>query len=325
MDHPYSQLTPEVVLEAVDSHGFISDGRLLALNSYENRVYQVGIEDSTPVIVKFYRPKRWRPEQILEEHQFCLDLAAEEWPVVAPMQDPQGKTLFEYAGFSMALFERRGGRAPELGDLDNLEVLGRALGRLHAIGQQRVFHHRPQIDVAGFGDASQEYLLKEGFIPESLIAAYETLSDDLLKLIRERFDAIAFSSLRLHGDCHPGNILWRDDTPLFVDFDDARTGPAIQDIWMLLSGSRHEQQLQLDAVLEGYELFREFDNRELGLIESLRTLRIMYQAAWIARRWQDPAFPKAFSWFNTETYWARHITDLREQFFHLQEAPLQRL
>lgn len=325
MDHPYSQLTPESVLNAVEACGYLCDGRLLALNSYENRVYQVGIDDSAPVIVKFYRPERWSEAQLLEEHGFCGELQDSEWPVVAPLKNENGQTLLRHDNFFMAIFERRGGHAPELDNLDNLEVLGRTLGRLHAIGQQKPFVERDSISVESFGNDSRDFLLEAGFIPDTLRAAYDSLTQDVLNIIQDRFAATSFSKRRLHGDCHPGNILWREDAPLFVDFDDARMGPAIQDIWMLLSGSRSEQQLQLDAVLEGYELFCDFDNRELQLIESLRTLRLMYHAAWIAKRWQDPAFPKAFSWFNTETHWAQHITDLREQFSFLQEPPLQRL
>jgi len=324
-EHPYSRLTPDHVLDAIEAQGYKCDGRTLALNSYENRVYQIGIEDQQPIIAKFYRPDRWSKEQIKEEHTYCLELAEAEWPVVPPLMSSSGDTLLQYDDFNLALFERKGGRAPELDNLNNLEVLGRSLGRLHAIGAQRPFCERPAIDIQSYGIESSQFLLENNFIPDSLRPAYQSLSRDLIDTVQARFKEVPYSTNRLHGDCHIGNILWRDETPLFVDFDDCRSGPAIQDLWMLFSGERHEQQLQLETVLEGYELFYEFDNRELSLIESLRTLRLMHYSAWLARRWVDPAFPMAFSWFNTERYWAEHILTLREQQAILQEPPLQRL
>lgn len=324
-DHPFGQLTPDYVLNAIDATGHRTDGRLLALNSYENRVYQVGIEDQQPLIAKFYRPERWSIHQIQEEHDFSIALADAEWPIAAPIKNTQGQTLLQYDDFLIALFERKGGHAPELDNLDNLEVLGRSIGRLHALAKERNFHYRPSIDIASYGIDSRSYLLENHCIPASLLTAYKTLSSDLIELITGIFSTTDFQSIRLHGDCHPGNILWRDDAPLFVDFDDCRSGPAVQDIWMLLSGERQEQELQLDAILEGYDVFCEFDNRELALIESLRTLRLMYFATWLARRWSDPAFPLAFPWFNTERYWAEHINDLRAQYALLQEPPVRRL
>tara|TARA_R110002167_G_scaffold29645_11_gene98901 strand:+ start:5439 stop:6425 length:987 start_codon:yes stop_codon:yes gene_type:complete len=325
MAHAYSELTPDTIFDAIEAQGYRCDGQYLALNSYENRVFQFGIEDGQPIIAKFYRPNRWSKEQILEEHDFCLELAAAEWPVVPPLKAQNGCTLHDHGKFKFALFERKGGRTPELDDLDNLEALGRQLGRLHAVGSLKPFNKRPQIDIESYGIKSREFLLSNDFIPDSLVAAYETLSKDLIDTVTRKFHDNPYEILRLHGDCHAGNILWRDEAPLFVDFDDCRSGPAIQDLWLLLSGDRGQQRLQLETILEGYELFHDFDNRELQLVESLRTLRMMHYAAWLARRWSDPAFPMAFPWFNTERYWGEHIISLREQLSELQEPPLQRI
>jgi Ser/Thr protein kinase RdoA (MazF antagonist) len=319
--HPYSNLTPDLIMEAVDNLGLHCDGRLLALNSYENRVYQVGIDEESPLIAKFYRPERWSREQILEEHAFTLEMADLDIPVVPPIIHDD-KTLFHHAGFEFALYPRRGGHAPELDNLDNLVILGRYLGRIHRAGLQRPFSHRPTITIEDYGARSHQFLLKT-FIPEELREAYDTLCQDLLTRIRQIFHEVgSFRSLRLHGDCHAGNILWRDDLPNFVDFDDARMGPAIQDLWMMLSGDRMNQTLQLDALLEGYNEFAEFDFRELRLIESLRTLRLMHYNAWLGKRWDDPAFPKNFPWFNTVNFWSEHILELREQLALLDEPVL---
>ena len=323
-DHPYSALTPERILDAVEGLGYACDGRLTALNSYENRVFQIGIDEATPLITKFYRPDRWSYEQILEEHRFCAELTAAEWPVVAPLALDDGTSVHRDGEFVFSLFPRFGGHAPELDNLDTTELLGRALGRLHAIGAAADFDHRPEIDIKSYGTDSREFLLSNDFIPPTLNQAYGTLTQDLLALIEARFAACRYTPLRIHADCHPGNILWRDETAVFVDFDDSRTGPAIQDLWMLLSGDRDDQTNQLEALLEGYEMFYDFDDAELVLIEPLRTLRMMHYAAWIARRWHDPAFPVAFPWFNTERYWAEHVLELREQFALLHEEPLAR-
>jgi Ser/Thr protein kinase RdoA (MazF antagonist) len=320
-DHPYQSLTPDLVLTAVESTGLLSDARISALNSYENRVYQVGIESSQPIIVKFYRPERWSDEQILEEHQFTLALQDLDISVVAPMVDPDGKTLHHFEQFRFALYLRQGGHAPNLDDMDTLLSLGRTLGRIHALGQAKTFTYRPEITLQTFGTDSAEFLLANQFIPESLQKAYSSLVEDLLKTCKEKMQ-IPYNKIRLHGDCHPGNILWRNDVAHFVDFDDARNGPAIQDLWMLLSGERQQQTEQLSEILEGYREFCDFDLRELPLIESLRSLRIIHYSAWLARRWQDPAFPKFFPWFNTERYWGEHILQLREQLAAINEPPL---
>ncbi len=324
-EHPYDQLTPETVIEAVESLGYLSDARLLALNSYENRVYQVGIEDDVPLIAKFYRPGRWSRQQIEEEHQFSLELQDAEISVVAPLVSADGLTLHEYGGFLFALFPRRGGYPPELDNYDSLLVLGRTLGRIHAVGGSKAFRYRQSISVQRMLADSREYLL-EHFIPRDLAPAYESLTRDLLRTVRDIYPESPTDGLiRLHGDCHVGNILWRDDVAHFVDLDDCCTGPAIQDLWMFLSGERHQRQLQLSELVEGYQEFCDFDPRQLRWVESLRTLRLAHYAAWLGRRWNDPAFPRAFTWFNTERYWAEHILELREQLAALQEEPLQLL
>lgn len=322
MTHPYEQLTPDLVLDAIDSTGLLSDARILALNSYENRVYQVGIEGSSPVIAKFYRPGRWSDAQIIEEHQFTAALKELEISVVPPLADTEGNTLREYQGFRFALYPRQGGHAPNLDDFDALLSLGRTLGRMHALGQARAFEHRPALDIQTFGRDSYDFLLANDFIPASLRESYRTLGADVLARCETLFKRVAYTPIRLHGDCHPGNILWRDDVPHFVDFDDARMGPAIQDLWMLLSGEREQQTAQMSEILEGYREFCDFDLAELALIEALRSLRIMHYSAWLARRWTDPAFPHHFPWFNTERYWGEHILELREQLAMLNEPPL---
>ncbi len=322
--HPYEALTPDVLLDAVEAHGFLCDGSFLALNSYENRVYQVGIEDDKPVIAKFYRPGRWPTKAIQEEHDFSLSLEEHEIPVVTPIKNENGDTLFTYGDFQFALFPRQGGYWPELNDPDDRMQFGRLMGRIHAVGSTTSFDHRPTLNIETFGSTSRDYLLENDFIPSELLTAYETLTDDLLKQIANAYDRAGdIDLIRLHGDCHAGNILWTPDGPHFVDLDDCRMGPAIQDIWMLLSGERDEQTIQLEDYLEGYEEFHDFNPSELNLIEALRTLRLMHYAAWLARRWEDPAFPKNFPWFNEQRYWEEHILTLREQAAAMNEPPLQ--
>jgi Ser/Thr protein kinase RdoA (MazF antagonist) len=321
--HPYDRLTPDVIIAAVESQGYVSDRRILALNSYENRVYQVGVEQAAPLIAKFYRPDRWSDAAIAEEHGFALELATAEIPVVPPLVRA-GRTLFEFDGFRFALFERRGGRWPELGARTEREWMGRFLGRIHMIGRRQRFRHRGRVDIELLGDESRNFLLGNGWIPPHLESAYDSLTTDLLERIRQAFDlAHGTSEMRLHGDCHRGNVLWTDAGPHFVDLDDCIMGPAIQDLWMLLSGSRREMGEQLGHVLEGYTHFAEFDARELGLIESLRTLRMIHYSAWLARRWSDPAFPAAFPWFVEPRYWENQILSLREQLAAIEEGPLE--
>ena len=320
--HPYESLTPDTVIDAVESLGYLSDARILALNSYENRVYQVGIEDDQPVIVKFYRPERWTTEQILEEHAFSRELADLDISVVPPMEDSTGKTLHEFAGFQFSLFVRKGGHAPELDNLDHLFSLGQLMGRIHKVGSTRTFSYRNEMSLQHFGRDNVAYLLENDHIPASLRTAYETLARDIL----ERLEAIdknpAYETIRLHGDCHPGNILVRDDVFHFVDFDDCINGPAIQDLWMFLNGDRQNKMAQLSELIDGYNEFHSFNPAELRLVEYLRTLRLINYSAWLARRWDDPAFPIAFPWFNSERYWADHILELREQMAALEEEPL---
>lgn len=318
----FSDLTPDLVMDATESLGLHCDARNIELNSYENRVYQIGIEDADPVVGKFYRPGRWTDEMIIEEHEFTLELADEDVPVVPPLII-EGRTLHHFGDHRFTLYPRRGGRAPPVDDLRCLEVLGRFIGRIHSVGLDKSYEHRPSLTVQDYGFASREYLLANDFIPRELVPAYESIADLLLQSITDRVDFDASKPIRLHGDCHMGNVLWRDDLPHFVDFDDSRMGPAMQDLWMLLSGDRAEREQQLASIVKGYKDFLPFRYHELGMIEALRTLRLMYHAAWIARRWQDPAFPRAFTFFNTERYWSEHILSLKEQLSNLDEPPLQ--
>ncbi|WP_269532991.1 serine/threonine protein kinase [Chitinimonas sp. BJYL2] len=319
---PFADLTPDTLLDAIDALGLPASGSLLALNSYENRVYQVGIDDAPPIIAKIYRPDRWTDAQIQEEHTYTQQLAAAEIPVIAPMV-VNGNTLHSHAGYKLAVFARRGGRCPEIGQPDVLEWIGRFLGRIHAIGQTEPFVHRPAIDIHTFGEEPVAWLLDSDFIPTELRDDYRAQTQLALDGVRRAFDRAGnVATLRLHGDCHLGNILWTDAGPHFVDFDDARTGPAVQDLWMLLGGEREEQSRHLGDLLAGYEDFCEFNTRELHLVEALRTLRIIHYAAWLARRWTDPAFPAAFTWFGTAHYWQQHLLQLREQIAQMAEPPL---
>jgi Ser/Thr protein kinase RdoA (MazF antagonist) len=325
--HPYDTLTPDVVLDALASIGLYGDGRLLALGSYENRVYQLHMEDAYEghgiVVAKFYRPRRWSDEQIAEEHAFAAELVQAEVPAVAPLV-VGGATLHHHAGFSFSVSPRRGGRRPELDDLDVLEWIGRFLARLHVVGTARPFATRPTLDVAGFAVEPREWLLANHAIPIEVEREWTKLCDEAIAAIRAGLQGAGeVATLRLHGDCHPGNILWSPDSgPHFVDLDDARMGPAVQDLWMLLSGDRAQRQRQLGALVDGYEQMREFDRRELALIEPLRTLRLIHYSAWLARRWDDPAFPVAFPWFGTPDYWRGQVLMLQEQLEAMAEAPL---
>ena len=331
--HPFEVLTPDVVMDALASVGLYGDGRLQGLNSYENRVYQVHLEDGQAVVAKFYRPQRWSDAQILEEHAFAAELMAAEIPVIGPLVT-QGTTLHHFAGFAFSVSPRRGGRAPELDDDEVLEWIGRFLARIHTVGAARPFAVRPALDLQSFGIESRDWLLAHEMVPLDV-------QSDWARACQAALDAIAaypvlaggdspIRTLRLHGDCHPGNILWTPaDAPAvagpgphFVDLDDARSGPAVQDLWMLLSGERAQRTRQLSCLLDGYEQFREFDRRELALIEPLRTLRLIHYSAWLARRWDDPAFPINFPWFGSSDYWKGQIQMLEDQVEAMAEEPL---
>ena len=322
LEHDYNALNPDTILQAVESCGYQTSGRMLALNSYENRVYRIELESGGALVAKFYRPDRWSDGAILEEHAFALELAADEIPVVAPLQFDT-RTLQEHGGYRFSLYPLQGGRWPDLEYTEDMIWMGRFIARIHAVGRQRQFSHRPDISIRRLGDDAVEYLLENGFIPGHLEQAYQTLTDDLLKSIRQGFErAGSISSLRLHGDCHRGNVLWTDRGPHFVDLDDCCNGPAIQDLWMLLSGERSEMTVQMIDLLEGYEEFASLDLAEMNLIEPLRTLRMIHYASWLAKRWQDPAFPQAFPWFDSLHYWEQHILELREQLSRMQEPVL---
>jgi len=318
----YTDLSPDLVLQAIDARGFETSGRMLALNSYENRVYRVELEGARPLIAKFYRPGRWSNAAILEEHAFAHEIAAAEIPVVPPMFI-DGETLLEHEGYRYALYPLQGGRWPELNQQEDLVWCGRFIARIHMVGCQGKFSQRNEISIARMGAEASQYLLKNSFIPAHLQQPYESLVNDLLRQIEFCFkEAGDFSTQRIYGDCHRGNILWTDDGPHFVDLDDCCTGPVVQDLWMLLAGDRKEMTDQLCDLLEGYNEFADFDLRELHLIEALRSLRMMHYASWLARRWGDAAFPQAFPWFNTTRYWEDHVLELREQLSRMQEPVL---
>ena len=317
---PFDGLGPDVILDAVEAGGYRCDGRTLALSSYENRVYQVGLDDGQWVVVKFYRPQRWTDAAIQEEHDFALELAAHEIPVVAPIVIGD-QTLLRHAGFRYAVFPRQGGHWPELGSEQDREMMGRFIGRLHAVGGSNRFEHRASIDTDRLGHEPREFLLASDWIPAHIEQSYAAASGHLLDALERVFDAVGdYRQLRIHGDCHLGNTLWTDSGPHFVDLDDCVTGPAVQDLWMLLSGDESEQRLQLDDVLAGYETFCDFDRLELRLIEPLRALRMLHYTAWVARRWSDPAFPRAFPWLAENRYWEQHVLDLKEQLANVQAA-----
>ena len=320
----YDSLTPELILDAVESCGYRCDGRLLALNSYENRVYQVWVEEGSPVVAKFYRPGRWSQFAIAEEHAYAGELAEREIPIVAPLAR-DGATAFEHGGFIFALYPKRPGRTPELEDAETLRWLGRFIARIHAVGALRPFKHRPRLDVQSFGREPSSFVLSNGFVPTELTAAYASVVDDVLGRVERAYErAGEVRTLRLHGDCHSGNILWTEEEgPHFVDLDDARMGPAVQDIWMWLSGDRATMQTQLSYVISGYREFNDFDPAELWLLEALRTLRLIHYSGWLAQRWEDPTFPRNFPFFNTQRYWQDQILALREQAAALDEPPLE--
>ena len=326
---PFAGLTPECMLDAVEALGLPVDGRLQALNSYENRVWQFGLDGYAPVVAKFYRPGRWTDAQILEEHAFLADMVAAELPVVAPIP-VKGATLHRHAGFRLTLFPYQGGRAPEFADPEVLEWMGRLMARLHNVGARQPFDARPQLNAESFGREPRDWLLRHQAVPVEILSVWQGVVDQALDEVAYCYErAGAVRMLRLHGDCHAGNVLWTPAAkdgggggPHFVDFDDARSGPAVQDLWMLLSGEAEEMAGQLQHLLDGYEVFREFDWNEIHLVEALRTLRLMHHSYWLARRWDDPAFPAAFPWFATPRYWEDRVLELREQIARMQESAL---
>jgi Ser/Thr protein kinase RdoA (MazF antagonist) len=320
---PYAQLSPETVLDAIEAVGYRCDGRVLALNSYENRVYQIGIEDADPVVAKFYRPARWTDAAIREEHAFSAELAAQEIPVVAPLS-MDGETLHAHREFRYAVFPRRGGRWPELGTHDDREWVGRFLGRIHAVGRASRFHDRGALNMDDLGRNARDFVLEGDWMPDYLADKYADLTDQLLDEVEARAaDWNGAAIGRILGDCHRGNILWTDLGPHFVDLDDCLSGPAIQDIWMLLSGGEQEMRSELTDLLKGYEQFLPFNRREIELIEPLRALRMVHYAGWLARRWHDPAFPKAFPWFAEPRYWEQHYRALEDQLSAVLAPPLE--
>ena len=321
MQHIWYELDQDAVIEAVESLGYLSDLRLFPLNSYENRVWQVGIEDSVPLIAKFYRPNRWSNEQIIAEHQFTRHLADAEMSVVPPIAIDE-QTLFSHKDFRFSIFKRQGGHAPELDNFDHLEKLGRALGEIHQLGQQVDLSLRDSMCDARMAKVARDFIIAGDWAGEAYRTQWSDLSGDMIEQIDAAFKQVNPKLIALHGDCHPGNILWRDDRPHFVDFDDCIRGPAIADLWMFLSGDRADKTAQLDAIIENYELFTHFDQAELALIEPLRAMRLLHYTGWLARRWEDPAFPMHFPWFNSERYWGEQILALREQLAALNEAPL---
>jgi Ser/Thr protein kinase RdoA (MazF antagonist) len=339
MPHAFEALTPEVVLDALETAGVQCDGRLMTLSSYENRVYLAHTEDGDAVVAKFYRPERWSDAQILEEHSFAAELLAAEIPLAAPIA-LNGSTLHHAHGFRYSISPRKGGRRPELEDLDTLEWIGRFLARIHTVGATKPFAVRPALNVPSFGTEPHDWLMQHAMVAPEVRGIWQETYQEAIDLVAAcangalsggtlTADLQALAHIRLHGDCHPGNILWTPEGstsqaagPHFVDLDDARTGPAVQDLWMLLSGDRRQRTQQLSAVLDGYEQFRPFDRRELVLIEPLRTLRLIHYSAWLARRWDDPAFPIAFPHFGSSAYWHEQVQLLQEQVLAMREEPL---
>ncbi|MDE2264218.1 MAG: serine/threonine protein kinase [Gammaproteobacteria bacterium] len=318
---PFAGLTPDQVLDAASSVGLEPDGRLFALNSYENRVYQLGSAEGM-LVLKFYRPGRWSDAQILEEHRFTAELAEAELPVAAPVAI-SGQTLFRHREFRFAAFPYLRGWAPELDAPEARELLGRSLARLHQVGARRPFERRPEIGVERLGIEARALVLESDLLPEGLRVPYESVSGHLLeRIVRVYREVGPVGRLRLHGDCHLGNLLWNERGPIFVDLDDCAMGPRIQDLWMLLSGPPADQQAQWAALSSGYQQFADFDFLELRLIEPLRGLRMLHHAAWVCHRWPDPAFPRAFPWFGEPRYWERYLGDLREQLSAIDEPPL---
>ncbi|WP_286741417.1 MULTISPECIES: serine/threonine protein kinase [unclassified Pseudoalteromonas] len=318
----FEDLTPDLILDAIESVGIYAESGLLALNSYENRVYQFKAEDGLRYVVKFYRPERWSKAQIQEEHDFAFELAEAEVPVVAPIKH-SGESLFEHQGYVFVLFPSVGGRQFEVDNLDQLDVMGRLIGRMHQVAKSKAFEHRPTFSCEEYLHTAKVHLQKSNLVPMGISTAFYTILDLVIEQAQAQYKNV--QGIRLHGDCHAGNILWAGEALMFVDLDDARQGPAIQDLWMMLSGDRQTQLLQLDTLVNAYEEFCDFDHTQLKLIEPLRAMRIIHYMGWVAKRWSDPAFVRNFSWFAEDKYWEQQILALKEQFAALQEAPLKLL
>jgi len=319
---PYANLSPDVILDSVEALGYPVSGHLTALNSYENRVYMLGVEDQPDLVVKYYRPERWTRAQILEEHQFTFELLDDDLPVIAPIII-DGESIFETSPYQFSLFQKRSGHPLELDNLSQLEQTGRILARVHSVGSRNDFKFRREISPAEYGWKSRDTVINSGFLPLELEASYKTTSSFLLESIDTIWGSVSYSKQRVHGDFHPGNILYRDQSPWLLDFDDCIIGPRIQDIWMLLSGDEVQQQEQLNVIMKGYKMFADLDPNELQLIESCRSLRILHYAAWLANRWSDPAFPSAFPWFEHARFWSDHILQLKEQLSQVNVCELK--
>lgn len=315
----FTSLSPDLILDGLESVGFTVDSGLLPLNSYENRVYLFHDNNLVKYVTKFYRPERWSENQIREELDFALELEAKELPLVAPLTI-KGEALFNYKGYYFTVSPCRGGRTFEVDNLDQLEWMGRFIARIHAVSSQKNFEYRPELSVDDMLFDASNIIKASGFVPMSLNTPFFTILEQVIEIAVNQYKPK--KQIRLHGDCHAGNIFWTDKGPHFVDLDDCKTGPAIQDLWMMLSGDRNEQVLQLDTLLSGYEEFFAFDNSELVLIESLRTMRVVNYMAWLCKRWKDPAFPRNFPWFDSEKYWEQQILMLKEQMSALQQPPL---
>ena len=317
-DFSFSGLDPDTILDALETQGIFLQSGLLALNSYENRVYQFQADDNKRYVVKFYRPARWTDAQILEEHSFAQELANSEIPVVAPLA-LNGKTLHHHGDYRFTVFPSVGGRQFENDNLDQLEWMGRFIGRIHRVSQAKTFKQRPDSVTQSYLDEPGQVLENSTWLPDHLKTAFFAILNPVITAASSAYKTT--DVIRLHGDCHPGNILWRDG-PTFVDLDDCRMGPAIQDLWMMLSGDRQQQLLQLDTLIEAYEEFQPFNTNQLALIEPLRAMRMVHYMAWLSRRWEDPAFPRAFPWFADDKYWEGQILALKEQLSAMQEPPL---
>lgn len=315
----FTSLSPDLILDGLENVGFNVDSGLLALNSYENRVYQFHDENLNKYVTKFYRPERWSEKQIREELNFALELDRRELPLVAPIV-VDGETLFNYQGYYFTVYPCKGGRTFEVDNLDQLEWMGRFIARIHSVASQKDFQFRQSITTDDMLVNSMKIIESSGFVPLSLNTPFFTILEQVTELAVNQYKPK--KQIRLHGDCHAGNILWTDKGPHFVDLDDCKTGPAIQDLWMMLSGDRNEQLLQIDTILSGYEEFFTFDSSELVLIESLRAMRVVHYMGWLCKRWNDPAFPRNFPWFESEKYWEQQILMLKEQMSALQQPPL---